>query len=100
MIDSTGKYPNGVFQGSLVDLGGYDECVETVIYDEYGNEDIRGQYCNMYVKMKNDTSLFDHIAPLINITNRRVRKSNMVFFCMLFLRRIRTHRPSYFIDMR
>lgn len=70
-IDATAKVPSGVFEGTLLDLGAYDECIETVIHDTYGNEKVRGQYCNVYLKTGNDTSVFDHMAPAIQLSHRR-----------------------------
>ncbi|CAN7989621.1 unnamed protein product, partial [Ixodes pacificus] len=69
--DATAKVPSGVFEGTLLDLGAYDECIETVIHDTYGNEKVRGQYCNVYLKTGNDTSVFDHMAPAIQLSHRR-----------------------------
>ncbi|KAM7303485.1 uncharacterized protein ISCGN_013441 [Ixodes scapularis] len=42
LIDATGKYPTGLFQGTRMDLGAFDECVETVVHDEFGYESVRG----------------------------------------------------------
>lgn len=72
MIDASGKYPTGLFQGSLSDLGAYDQCIETVIRDEYGNEKVRAQYCNVHIKVGgNDTSFLDHLDPALKISHRR-----------------------------
>ncbi|CAN7992637.1 unnamed protein product, partial [Ixodes hexagonus] len=71
VLDSTAKYPTGLLQGSKSDLGSFDECIGTVIHDNYGNERIRGQYCNLDVKMANDTSLLEIIGPALLMSNRR-----------------------------
>ncbi|XP_077536503.1 nose resistant to fluoxetine protein 6-like [Haemaphysalis longicornis] len=72
MIDASGKYPTGLFQGSLSDLGAYDQCIETVIRDEYGNEKVRAQYCNVHIKVGgNDTSFLDHLDAALKISHRR-----------------------------
>ncbi|KAL3202815.1 hypothetical protein MRX96_001188 [Rhipicephalus microplus] len=71
LIDASGKYPSGLFQGTISDIGAYDECVETVVHDQFGHVTVSGQYCNMYVKLVNDTSLLDHMLPAFLMTNRR-----------------------------
>lgn len=75
MVDSTGKFPTGIFQGTSADIGAFDECLATVAYDQFGHERIRGQYCNLYFKPattpNNDTSLIDLLLPAITMTHRR-----------------------------
>lgn len=72
LIDASGKYPTGLFQGTISDIGAYDECVETVVHDQFGHVTVSGQYCNMYIKLTNDTSVLDHMMPAFLMTNRRV----------------------------
>lgn len=76
VVDSTGKFPTGIFQGTSADIGAFDECLATVAYDQFGHERIRGQYCNLYFKPattpNNDTSLIDLLLPAITMTHRRV----------------------------
>ncbi|XP_029823004.3 nose resistant to fluoxetine protein 6-like [Ixodes scapularis] len=71
LIDATAKYPTGLFQGTWADIGAYDECIETIVKDEYGNEKIRGQYCNVYVRMMNDTSFIDAMLPAFLMSHER-----------------------------
>ncbi|XP_037557827.1 nose resistant to fluoxetine protein 6 [Dermacentor silvarum] len=71
MIDASGKYPTGLFQGSLSDLGAYDQCIETVIRDEYGGEKVRAQYCNMYIKLGKDMSFLEHVDDALRLSHRR-----------------------------
>ncbi|XP_050049863.1 nose resistant to fluoxetine protein 6-like [Dermacentor andersoni] len=71
MFDASGKYPTGLFQGTLADLGAFDECVETLVHDEFGNEKVRGQYCNMYVPMTNDTRPVDYLASALRMSHPR-----------------------------
>lgn len=52
LIDSMGKYPTGLMQATKVDLGAFDECLETVVHDNFGNEDSRGQYCNLDIRLE------------------------------------------------
>lgn len=70
LLDATGKYPTGIFHGTLSDLGAFDECIETVVRDFYGREMVRAQYCNVYLS-GNDTALLRYIAPAINLSHRR-----------------------------
>ncbi|XP_070384791.1 nose resistant to fluoxetine protein 6-like isoform X3 [Dermacentor albipictus] len=71
MIDASAKYPTGLFQGTWSDLGSFDECIETVARDRNGGEVARGQYCNVYVKMANDTSFFDEMLPNFIMAHER-----------------------------
>ncbi|XP_050049861.1 nose resistant to fluoxetine protein 6-like [Dermacentor andersoni] len=71
MIDASGKYPTGLFQGSLSDLGAYDQCIETVIRDEYGGEKVRAQYCNLYIKLGKDMSFLEHVDEALRLSHRR-----------------------------
>ncbi|KAK8762378.1 hypothetical protein V5799_026355 [Amblyomma americanum] len=71
MIDASGKYPTGLFQGSLSDLGAYDQCIETVVRDEYGGEKVRAQYCNVHIKLGSDMSFFEHVDDVLRLSHRR-----------------------------
>ncbi|XP_049519670.1 nose resistant to fluoxetine protein 6 isoform X2 [Dermacentor silvarum] len=57
LFDSSGKYPTGLFEGAHVDLGSFDECLETAVRDRHGNMLSRGQYCNLLVYTKNATAM-------------------------------------------
>ncbi|CAN7992686.1 unnamed protein product [Ixodes hexagonus] len=72
LLDASGKFPNGMMQGTMADLGAFDECVETIIYDQFGFEDIRAQYCNVDVRMVNDTSLEDFLRPVAMLSHTRI----------------------------
>lgn len=52
LFDATGKYPTGVLQMSRVDLGAFDECLETEVSDSSGNVVSHGQYCNLEFHLK------------------------------------------------
>ncbi|XP_070395449.1 uncharacterized protein [Dermacentor albipictus] len=54
LFDATGKYPTGVLQVTRVDLGAFDECIETEVRDSSGNVSSRGQYCNLQIQPKTD----------------------------------------------
>ncbi|KAG0417937.1 hypothetical protein HPB47_005245, partial [Ixodes persulcatus] len=70
-LDSTGKYPTGLFQGTQTDLGAFDECLETVVHDEFGLEKVRAQYCSVYINVVNDTSFADAMLPAMKMSNAR-----------------------------
>ncbi|KAG0428033.1 hypothetical protein HPB47_024965, partial [Ixodes persulcatus] len=73
MFDASGKYPTGMLQGTQADIGAYDECIETVIRDDFGRERVRGQYCSVHaVSRPNDTSMADGILKVAMISHRRV----------------------------
>lgn len=73
LFDASGKYPTGMLQGTQADIGAYDECIETVIRDDFGRERVRGQYCNVHaVSRPNDTSMADGILEVAMISHRRV----------------------------
>ncbi|KAL1431716.1 hypothetical protein MTO96_013824 [Rhipicephalus appendiculatus] len=71
MFDASGKYPTGLFQGTLSDLGAFDECVETLVHDQFGNEKVRGQYCNLYIPMTNDTRPLEYVASALRMSHPR-----------------------------
>ncbi|XP_077503756.1 nose resistant to fluoxetine protein 6-like [Amblyomma americanum] len=72
LFDASGKYPTGLFQGSMADLGAFDECVETLVLDEYGNEKIRGQYCNLYLPAANNSELLEYVASGLAMSHPRM----------------------------
>lgn len=78
VIDATGKYPTGLFQGTLSDIGAFDQCIETVIYDDYGNEKVRAQYCNLYIKFGKDLSILEHVDDMLRLSHRRVSSPSVV----------------------
>lgn len=53
MLDSSGKIlPSGILEGTLTDLGRYDECIDVNQHQEghtreYFGQPIRGQYCSI-----------------------------------------------------
>ncbi|XP_075539361.1 nose resistant to fluoxetine protein 6-like [Dermacentor variabilis] len=57
LFDASGRFPTGIFEAARVDMGGFDECLQTVLRDQYGNVLSRGQYCNLLVYIKNWTAL-------------------------------------------
>ncbi|KAL3198505.1 hypothetical protein MRX96_014322 [Rhipicephalus microplus] len=74
LIDASAKYPTGVFQMSRADLGAFDECIETVLFDDYGEERSRGQYCNLQVYPHHKTDLDDLFSSAMQYTHPRIPK--------------------------
>ncbi|XP_070388095.1 uncharacterized protein [Dermacentor albipictus] len=72
MIDASGKYPTGALQLSQADLGAFDECVETMLLNDYGEETVRGQYCNLIVYHGNKTDLDDLISLAMQFAHPRL----------------------------
>ncbi|XP_049516875.1 nose resistant to fluoxetine protein 6-like [Dermacentor silvarum] len=73
LIDATAKYPTGFLQATLADVGAYDECIETVVRDDNGVEKVRGQFCNMHVKLGDDLGFLDEMMPAMEFSHKRVR---------------------------
>lgn len=74
LLDASGKYPTGALSTTRVDLGSFDECVETVVHDEFGHEALRAQYCNLLIYAGNKTDLDDHITKAVMFAHPRVAK--------------------------
>lgn len=72
LIDASGKYPTGLMQATTADLGAFDECIETVVHDNFGLEKVRAQYCNFHVMMGGDRTLLDDIMPAALLSHWRV----------------------------
>ncbi|XP_075550469.1 nose resistant to fluoxetine protein 6-like isoform X2 [Dermacentor variabilis] len=72
LLDATGKYPTGVLQVSRTDLGAFDECVETVVLNDFGHETVRGQYCNLQLYSGNRSDLDDRIMAAIALRHPRI----------------------------
>ncbi|KAH8038547.1 hypothetical protein HPB51_001811 [Rhipicephalus microplus] len=70
LIDATGKYPTGFLEASHVDMGAFDQCLETFVRDRSGTVVSRGQYCNLHVYAKNQfiTSITASFFQLVYFT--------------------------------
>ncbi|XP_075542203.1 nose resistant to fluoxetine protein 6-like [Dermacentor variabilis] len=73
LLDASGKLPSGLLQGSRVDLGAFDECLETEIYDTYGDVLMRGQYCNLLVYNENSTAVEGKIQTFSNVLHPKLK---------------------------
>ncbi|KAH6944360.1 hypothetical protein HPB50_002750 [Hyalomma asiaticum] len=74
LIDATGKYPTGLLQANFADLGAYDECVETVVRDEYGTTKVRGQYCDVHLLVNDEEMLNGSLVQAVIYYHKRVAR--------------------------
>ncbi|KAH7943044.1 hypothetical protein HPB52_004119 [Rhipicephalus sanguineus] len=72
LLDASGKFPTGLLHGSRVDLGAFDECLETEVFDSYGDVITRGQYCNLLVYIENSTAVEEKIHNLSSIIHPKI----------------------------
>lgn len=73
LLDASGKFPTGLLQGSRVDLGAFDECLETEVYDSYGYVLTRGQYCNLLVYIENSTAVEGKIETFSTVLHPKLQ---------------------------
>ncbi|KAH7982759.1 hypothetical protein HPB52_006940 [Rhipicephalus sanguineus] len=79
LIDATAKYPTGFLQGTVSDLGAYDECIETVVRDEYGTTKMRGQYCDVHLSIGDEELFNEIVSPAVVNYNRRLARFKYFF---------------------
>ncbi|CAN8019016.1 unnamed protein product [Ixodes persulcatus] len=72
ILDATAKLPTGFLQGTSADIGAYDECIGTVVNDEYGNKKVRGQYCVLQIKVGDDKTIVQEMLPAASLAHPRV----------------------------
>ncbi|KAH7957782.1 hypothetical protein HPB52_022664 [Rhipicephalus sanguineus] len=73
LLDASGKFPTGLLQGSRVDLGAFDECLETEVFDSYGDVITRGQYCNLLVYIENSTAVEGKIDSFSSVLHPKLK---------------------------
>lgn len=73
LLDASGKFPTGLLQGSRVDLGAFDECLETEVFDSYGDVITRGQYCNLLVYIENSTVVEGKIDSFSSVLHPKLK---------------------------
>ncbi|GIY48493.1 nose resistant to fluoxetine protein 6 [Caerostris extrusa] len=49
MFDSTSKLPSGILEGTLSELGSYDQCLNVEVPFKNGSMDLQGQYCGVEI---------------------------------------------------
>ncbi|KAM7304818.1 nose resistant to fluoxetine protein 6 [Ixodes scapularis] len=50
MLTANGLLPTNLFEGSFINLGGYEQCLKTRLLDSEGKVTLKGQYCSLFVK--------------------------------------------------
>ncbi|XP_023232400.1 nose resistant to fluoxetine protein 6-like [Centruroides sculpturatus] len=95
MLDSSGRPPAGVLDGSFVDYGDYDECLNVVVKDERQNEEkFRGHYCriNIHPLLPKKVPRLTHNTPVLDFSNftkrdsvlRDIAKNGPMFYLLWF----------------
>nr|XP_037289186.1 uncharacterized protein LOC119182217 [Rhipicephalus microplus] len=77
LFDATGKYPTGMLQASRVDLGAFDECIETEVRDMYGNVSSRGQYCNVQLQPQKGAIDLNETELLSTLLHPKISQYNL-----------------------
>ncbi|KAH8038543.1 hypothetical protein HPB51_001807 [Rhipicephalus microplus] len=77
LFDASGKYPTGLFEGSHVDMGAFDECLRTVVRDDFGNVLSQGQYCNLLIYVNNGTAFEEMLESFSEILHPRRTQASL-----------------------
>lgn len=96
MILANGLLPNNILEGSLINLGGYEQCLKTRLHGSDGEVQAKGQYCSLFVYppwslMENLVHKFQAVGefegrlnPLTITTNEKFgRKALRIGLCVL-----------------
>lgn len=54
MVTANGLVPTNLLEGSLVSLGGYEQCLKTRFRDYQGELLFKGRYCSLFAQMPKD----------------------------------------------
>ncbi|KAL1417323.1 hypothetical protein MTO96_006200 [Rhipicephalus appendiculatus] len=54
MVTANGLVPTNLLEGSLVSLGGYEQCLKTRFHDYQGELLFKGRYCTLFAQMPKD----------------------------------------------
>lgn len=96
MILANGLLPNNILEGSLISLGGYEQCLKTRVYGSDRELQAKGQYCSMFVfppwslmeklvhKFQDAGEFKGRLNPLTITTNEKVgKKALRIGLCTL-----------------
>lgn len=96
MILANGLVPNNLLEGSLISLGGYEQCLKTRVYNFEGELVHKGQYCSLFVyppwslletfvkKFQAVGEFSGRVNPLEITTNSKIgRKALRIGLCTL-----------------
>ncbi|KAH9361291.1 hypothetical protein HPB48_006853 [Haemaphysalis longicornis] len=56
---------------TTTDIGAYDECIETVVKHKDGSENVRAQYCNLYIGSNGNYGAIEEVLPALAMTHKR-----------------------------
>ncbi|KAK8776871.1 hypothetical protein V5799_029784, partial [Amblyomma americanum] len=81
---SNGFLPSNLFEGGLVNLGSYEQCLRTSAVNRVGEKTIRGQYCSLHFKppveaFKSLLARFNEVGELMGRENPLTRTSREKF---------------------
>lgn len=79
LFDASGKYPSGLLQATKADLGAFDECLETVVHDSFGQEVSKGQYCSLLFNVKPTPAIKARISSL-DVLHPLIKNYKDLFF--------------------
>lgn len=96
MILANGLLPNNVLEGSLISLGGYEQCLKTRVFNSDGEVTHKGQYCSLFVyppwslletlvkKFQSVGEFSGRLNPLTVTTNAKIgKKALRIGLCTL-----------------
>ncbi|GFQ66948.1 o-acyltransferase like protein [Trichonephila clavata] len=77
MVDASGRLPSGTLEGTLTDLGDYDQCLDVVQPKKSKHMNIQGQYCTLEVQpvlpaLHNSVSMNTKVLNFGNISSDSV----------------------------
>ncbi|CAN8019758.1 unnamed protein product [Ixodes persulcatus] len=84
MALSNGLIPNNVLEGSVVNLGSYEQCLKTRAYNQLNKVSFKGQYCSLRIvpnkeRLERLVSRFQAIGELTGRFNPLTRTTNAKF---------------------
>ncbi|KAH7983696.1 hypothetical protein HPB52_013745 [Rhipicephalus sanguineus] len=85
MILANGLLPNNVLEGSLISLGGYEQCLKTRVFNSEGEVTHKGQYCSLFVYPPwSVIETLGRLNPLTVTTNAKIgKKALRIGLCTL-----------------
>ncbi|PRD29311.1 UNVERIFIED_CONTAM: nrf-6 [Trichonephila clavipes] len=77
VVDASGRLPSGTLEGTLTDLGDYDQCLDVVQPKKSKHINIQGQYCTLEVQpvlpaLANSVSMNTKVLNFGNISSDSV----------------------------
>ncbi|GFT35124.1 hypothetical protein NPIL_182171, partial [Nephila pilipes] len=74
VVDASGRLPSGTLEGTLTDLGDYDQCLDVIQPKKSKHVSIQGQYCTLEVQpvlpaLRNSVSMNTRVLNFGNISS-------------------------------